>query len=366
MPSRLRSRHEYLEQRLEPGVLADERGQCRRPDPRAAAGRVGDHHQIEPACRQRPGRLDDRRGVVAARRHHLHAGHEAAGGQRRAQRRLLRGRHRRPGVRRLDSNRRRDRQRRLHVGRQLLDRQGDLPDVLRRRAAAATHHPHAAGDEAPGVGGHVLGRAEVDVAALDVAGLAGVGLRRERHVAHRRQPFHGLEHRRRADTAVHADHVGAARGQGRPELLGRRAVEAVAVFLGRHQRDDRQRARRAGGLDRGGGLVPVAERLENQQVHATLDQGRGLLAEVLAGLVDAGLAPGLDAHAQRADGPGHVGGVAGHLARQPGARPVDLAHLVAEPEPAQLHPRGPEGVGLEDVGAGGEVLAVHADHQLGL
>ena len=122
----------------------------------------------------------------------------------------------------------------------------------------------------------------------------------------------------------------------------------------------------AGGLDRRSGLVPVAERLEDQQVHAALDQGFGLLAEVLARLVDAGLAPGLDAHAQRTDGAGHVGGVAGHLARQPGAGAVDLAHLVAEPEPAQLHPRGPEGVGLEDVGAGGEVLAVHAGHQVGL
>ena len=57
----------------------------------------------------------------------------------------------------------------------------DLPDVLRRRAAAAANQPHAAVDESARVRRHVLGRAEIDVPSLDLARAAGVRLRRQLH-----------------------------------------------------------------------------------------------------------------------------------------------------------------------------------------
>ena len=94
----------------------------------------------------------------------------------------------------------------------------------------------------------------------------------------------------------------------------------VAVFFGRDLGDDRQRSRRpADGANRGAELVDVAERLEHEQVDAAVGQSRRLLAEPGLGLVEAGLAPGLDAHAQRPDGAGDVGGVTRRVTRDAGA-----------------------------------------------
>ena len=45
---------------------------------------------------------------------------------------------------------------------------------------------------------------------------------------------------------------------------------------------------------------------------------------------------------------------------------IDLADLVAQAEAAQLHAIRAERVGLDHVGAGLQVLAVHVDDQLGL
>ena len=63
--------------------------------------------------------------------------------------------------------------------RQRMHRVGDLLDVIRRGAAAAADQPDAGADEAPGVRRHVVRRAQIEVAAVDVARLAGVGHRRQ-------------------------------------------------------------------------------------------------------------------------------------------------------------------------------------------
>ena len=70
-------------------------------------------------------------------------------------------------------------------------------------------------------------------------------------------------------------------------------------------------------------LVQVAERLEDEQIDAAVGQRLRLLAEVLARLVDAGLAPRLDADAERADRAGDVGAVARGMPRDPRALFVD-------------------------------------------
>ena len=130
-----------------------------------------------------------------------------------------------------------------------------------------------------------------------------------------------FEHRRRSDAAVDADDVGAARDQRRRELLGRRAVEADAVLFGRHLRDDRQIAHRADGRDRRANLVQVAERFEDEEVDLAVEQRLRLLAEHRLRFVDAGLAPRLDAHAERSDRAGHVGR-GRRLSRSRAARPA--------------------------------------------
>ena len=140
-------------------------------------------------------------------------------------------------------------------------------------------------------------------------GLPAFGCADSLSLGHRFHAFDRLEHRRRSDGAVDADDRRAARLELRGELLGRRAVQRVAVFLGRHLRDDRQIGQRPHGVDRRADFVQVAERLEDEEVDAALEQRLRLLAEVLARLVDAGLAPRLDADAERPDCAGHVGRV---------------------------------------------------------
>ena len=66
----------------------------------------------------------------------------------------------------------------------------------------------------------------------------------------------------------------------RREPLRRRAVERVAVLLGRHLRDDRQIRHAAHRVDRRADLVQIAERLEDEQIDAAVGERLRLLAEV--------------------------------------------------------------------------------------
>jgi len=106
---------------------------------------------------------------------------------------------------------------------------------------------------------------------------------------------------RTADGAVDADDGRPTRLERRRELFRRRAVERVAILLGRHLRDDRQVRNRAHRVQGRANLVEIAERFEDEQVDAAFGERLGLLPEVVARLVDAGLPPRLDANAERAD-----------------------------------------------------------------
>ena len=92
---------------------------------------------------------------------------------------------------------------------------------------------HAGRDEPAGVGGHVLGRAEVDVAALDERGRAGVGHGRDLRGGRRRG--HALARSRawlRALAAVGAHHGDAPAPRGsRTTSSGRLAVGGRALVV---------------------------------------------------------------------------------------------------------------------------------------
>ena len=238
--------------------------------------------------------------------------------------------------------------------------------MLGRGPAAAAHQADAALHEPARVRRHVFRRRQVDVAAFDVTRLAGVWLRRQAAIRRAAHPLDRLEHRRGADAAVDADDGHAFAVQLRHELLRRRAVEAVAVLLGRHLRDDGQIADRAHGGNRRADLVHVTERLEDEQVHAAFDERFGLLPEARLRLVDAEPAPGLDADAERSDCAGDVDGVARGLTRDARAGGVDVAELVAEAEGVQLDAVGAERVRLDNVGARADVFLVDLAHQVGL
>ncbi len=327
---------------------------------------------------QRRGFFDHRRAREPARRHQLDATHEPPARERLGQARLLRPRDGRLRVRRLRHRHRTGigAPRLAACGRpRPLDRGADLPDVLGRRPAAAANQAHTGGHEASRVRRHVFRRTQVDVAPLDIARPSGVGHGRQPDVADDgSEPLDRLEHGRRPDAAVHANDAGPAFEQHRRELFRRRPVETVAVLLGRHLRHDGQRADLPHRRNRGANLVEVAERLEDKEVNAALDQGLGLVAEELLRFVDAGLSPRLDPNAERTNRAGDVDTFAAvptvlagrRAARNPRPFEIDRPDLLAQPEGAQLHPVGAEGVGLDDVGAGPDVGGVDLVHQLRL
>jgi hypothetical protein len=248
--------------------------------------------------------------------------------------------------------------------------------VLGRGAAAAAHDLRAALHEVPRVGGDVLGARHVHAPAPHLARHAGVGHRRELPPRRRRHLLHGLEDRLRADRAVEADHVGPPAVERAGDVGGRGPIRGAQVgpdgHLGEHGHGGVDVARGEDGLL---DLVQIAERLEDHAVGAAVPERGDLLAEERPGLVASRGAVGLDAHAERADGPRHehrhpraalrprVG--VGRLARQFGAAPVDGAHLPLEPVLRELEPVGAERVRLQHLGPGRGVRRVQAAHELG-
>ncbi len=153
----------------------------------------------------------------------------------------------------------------------------------------------------------------------------------------------------------------------RRKSLWRRAVQRVAVLFRGHLRDDRDGRRyAANGVHRRADLVQVAERLEDEQIDPAIGQSLSLFAEILARLVDTGLAPRLDAHAQRSDRAGDISLFASRVSRQLRALDVDGVQFVGETEGSELDAVRAERVGLDDVRAGPHVLLVYFGDQIRL
>ncbi len=113
-------------------------------------------------------------------------------------------------------------------------------------------------------------------------------------------------------------------------------------------------------------LVDVAERLEHEQVHAPLDERARLFAKELLGLVNAGLAPRLDADAERANRARHIRMLARGVPREPRTLQVDRVHLVRQAERAEFDSVRAERVRLDDVGAGAHVGLMHLGDEIRL
>ncbi len=118
---------------------------------------------------------------------------------------------------------------------------------------------------------------------------------------------------------------GAKRSGGVPSSVLPSSSVVICATIGRSDTEPH-------GVDGRADLVQVAERLEDEQIDAAVDERLRLLAEVLARLVDAGLAPRFDADAERPDRSGHVGAVARGTPRDLHAGDVDLAELVGQAE----------------------------------
>ncbi len=143
------------------------------------------------------------------------------------------------------------------------------------------------------------------------------------------------------------------------------AIDGVAVGMDRHLGDDRQIGRVAAAEDRLLDLRQVAEGLDDEQVDPALGQRLGLLLEESPRFLASRGPVGLDPDTEGTERAGDEQVVARHTPRQLGARPVDLAHAIREPEVLQPQAVGTEGVGLEDLGAGVSVGTVNFAHDLG-
>ncbi len=193
-------------------------------------------------------------------------------------------------------------------------------NVVGRGAAATADEANADIDELLGVTRHVLRRAEIDIASLDRARHAGVGLRRKRGSGHGAHALQCIEHGHRTDAAVAADDVGAPFFQLRTVVLGAEPSRQLpSSSMVTWATTGRCGIHLASGQNRLMQLFQIAEGLQDEQVDAFFIQGGNLLAEGVPGFVERNLAQRLDADAQRTDGAGDQGvETLGSLARQRG------------------------------------------------
>ncbi len=215
---------------------------------------------------------------------------------------------------------------------------------------------------------HVLGRAQIDVSSLHGARNAGVRLCGKRFRGDCAQTLQCVQHRDRTDAAIATDYVRAPFCQASPIMFGTRAVEAVAVFVNRHLRDDRDLrvnfARRENRLVQ---LAEVAKSFQDQQVNPRVHQDTDLFREGCPRLFTAGLAQRLDPYTQRSNRPGEIYIAASdRLPRQLHARAVDLCQPLMATMPRQSNRVGPEGIGLQDLRAVRHVVRMNGRDQFRL
>ena len=183
-----------------------------------------------------------------------------------------------------------------------------------------------------------------------------------------------------AERAVEADRQRAGVPHGVPERLGDLARQGPARRVGDGAGDDHRPAaaalleQRLEREDRGLGVEGVEDRLDQQQVGAAVDEAAGLLEVGLDQPVvgDVALARVVDVRRDRARwcwsgrarrSPSAAGRASrGHrvagLAGQPGRLDVHLVGEVLHAVVGLGDPLRAEGVGLDEVGAGLEVLPV--------
>ncbi len=232
----------------------------------------------------------------------------------------------------------------------------------------------AGGECLAGEAGHVLRRAEIDVAALDGAGHAGVGHGGDGQRGGGAHGLDGGEHGGRAGGAVDADGICAGLREHGRGVRGRGTVEAIAfVIHGDHDQNGKLGGGFARGQQRLAGFIQRGHGFNDDEVDAGGGECGDLLAECGARLVEAGLAQRLEGHAQRTYGASDPG-FAGLLFAQMGdglfgqahAGCIDVGHFAGEAVAGEAEAVGAEGIGFKDLGAGLEVVLVHGEDELGI
>ena len=275
---------------------------------------------------------------------------------------------------------------RRHAGRQALDRLGDVGDVVGGGAATAAHQVDeaAVGEVAKNRGGLV----GLLVVLAERVRESRVGIAGHEAVGQPRDLSDVGAHLLGAQGAVETHEQRLGVPDGVPERLGGLPGEGAPGGVGDGAGDDDRPASPVlledglDGEDRRTGVQSVEDGLDEDQVGATVQKTSGGdhvgVDELLVGDV---ACPGVvdvrrdgrrtRGRAERTgDVPGPVGRLGGHgVARapcQPGGLVVQLVRQLRHLVVAQRDAVGVEGVGLDDVGAGREVLAVDGRDDLGL
>ena len=246
--------------------------------------------------------------------------------------------------------------------------------VIGGGAAASAHELRASGESLAGEAGHVLGRAEIDVAALDGAGHAGVGHGGDGQRGGGAHGLNGGEHGGRASGAVDADGVSAGLSEQGRGVRGRGTVEAIALVV---HCDHDQHGKVGSGFARGqqglAGFIQRRHGFNHDEVSAGGGERGDLFLEGGARLVEAGLAQRLQGHAEGTDRAGDPG-FAGLLVAQMGdglfgqahAGGVDVGHFAGEAVAGEAEAVGAEGIGFKNLCAGLEIFLVHGEDELGI
>ena len=241
-------------------------------------------------------------------------------------------------------------------------------------AAAAAHKLGSGGDGLAGKAGHVLRGAEIDIAAFDGAGHAGVGHGRQGQRGGLAHGFNGGKHGGWAGGAVDADGARTPLREARGRMLGRGAIEAVAFVVDRdHDQDGQVGSDFTGGGEGFAGFVERGHGFNDEQVRAGLSQGIDLFGKGGTGFVEAGFAEGLKAHAKRADGAGDPGfscllfpEVLDGLAGKTDAGGVDFRDLASQSMAGQAEAVGAKGVGFDNLRTGLQIFLVDGENQAGV
>ena len=208
--------------------------------------------------------------------------------------------------------------------------------MFRRCAATPADDLRARLDELTCIAGHVLRRAQIDVAPFDRARHAGVRLGDDRQLSEAAHLLDGIQHRYRAHAAIAAHHVGAPLRQFGGEGFRGGTVEAIAFFVnGDHRDHGNVRAHHARSFDGLMDFLQITEGLEKNDIHSAFHQRRDLLAETFARLLQRDFAQRLNAKAQRADRAGDKKGLprfflGDQFAGQSSAGQIDLARLLGK------------------------------------
>ncbi len=247
--------------------------------------------------------------------------------------------------------------------------------MLRLGAAAAADQVDAVlGDEALLPLRQLLRRQRIMRVAVMKLGQAGIGLDRDAAGPAFGQPFDVLGHFLRAGGAIDADERHLERVDHRRGGGDVRADQQRPGGLDRDLHEDRRIAPRLGA----GGLGGVDRRLHLQRVLAGLDQdGIGAAIEETAALdgerglerrvIDMAQRRQTRARPNRADDEARapVAAEFGHrLARQLGGAAIEPIGLVGDAELAERQRRAAEAIGLNRVGAGGEIAAMDVEDEI--